>query len=174
MEIGGSKRIGMQVLELAINSNIMFVSATNMSENVVFKLRLSNKPSLTEYARKATKNAEKLLKYAFYKNEVILFNLTKSQMPVLESYGIFGESKETIKDLNSYHSMVKYPHKEGIILWSDRKVYIRCKVGHRPVIRKRFTKGQHIFENEPESKKKEEVYTQIITMSEQISKIKCF
>lgn len=42
-----SKKTTTQVLELAISSNIMFISTTNMSDNVVYKLRLSNKSSLT-------------------------------------------------------------------------------------------------------------------------------
>lgn len=78
-----SKKQHVQVLELCINSNMMFVSTTNMSESVVYKLRLSNRPSLSEYARVATKNAEKSLKYSFYKNEVMLLNLIKPHSPTL-------------------------------------------------------------------------------------------
>lgn len=37
----------LQILEMAVNSNIVYVSTTDMSENLIFKLRLSNKPSIT-------------------------------------------------------------------------------------------------------------------------------
>lgn len=78
-----SKKMSLHVLDVAVSSNMLYINATNMSESIIYKLNLSNKPSLTEYSRRASKNSEKIFKYAFYKNEVILFNLMRAHSPAL-------------------------------------------------------------------------------------------
>ena len=56
-DYGNSRKQNVQILDVCIDSNMMFVNTTNMTDNVVYKLRLSNKPTLSEYSRKTTKNA---------------------------------------------------------------------------------------------------------------------
>lgn len=49
-------------------SNILYIHTTNLAESIVYKLRLSNQPVLTEYSRRNSKNIDKSIRYAFYKN----------------------------------------------------------------------------------------------------------
>lgn len=42
-----SKKMSMHVLEVAVSSNMLYVNTTNMTESIIYKLNLSNKPSIT-------------------------------------------------------------------------------------------------------------------------------
>ena len=78
---------------------MLYFNTVNMTESSFYKLTLSNKPNLVLYSSKTSKTSEKSYKYSPYKNEVLLFNISKSYNPIVEITGIFGETKETISKL---------------------------------------------------------------------------
>jgi hypothetical protein len=61
------KETPLQFLELCISSNILYIHTNNLLTSTIYKLRLANKPTLTSFATKTTRNVDKLLKFAFYK-----------------------------------------------------------------------------------------------------------
>lgn len=77
-----------------------------------------------------------------------LLDCSKHHSSVLETYGVFGEAKESIVDLKEYHSMTAYPDKQGVVLWSSHRFHIRCKTACIPsIVEKKFVRGQHILSN---------------------------
>jgi hypothetical protein len=62
-----SKKMPLQILELCIVSNILYIHTNNLLASVVYKLTLANKPTLIEYAVKNT-STDQVLRFAFNRN----------------------------------------------------------------------------------------------------------